>query len=282
VSIGEGFDCFTDIDGSRTLGKLEKGGFRKVKFAAVEAKIDRKLGALDAKADRLQAIIKGPKSLLEQLLVGFVRLFIKNFPDVDFETSFDDVASRNALVQHLKGYIRQHKVDLHAVVKRARSCKGGSTTPPQNGSIISPTVKLVSFHGAQTAYAGFLLLTKPRVPKFATKPGGFNVCTRIEEIDFETSQKTVSGIYTGVGTELCYYGEGIVDDNAVAACNATLPAGFVGYFLKKAQGSDISDEGLHNLESLIIGNTPTVRLLALDQFTGSRDAAVARCEQFKQ
>ena len=282
VSIGDGFDCYTDIDGTKTLGKLEKSGFKKVKLSAVTAKIERQLDALDNKDEKLKEIIKGPKSLIDRLLIKFVRVFVKNFPDLDFETQFDDVATRNAVVKNIKSYTKQRRSELRAVLKLARNCKGGTTAPPQNGSIIDPTIKLVSFHGGQNAFAGFLVLTKPRIPKFATKPGGFNVCTRIEYTDPSTGAKTITGIYTGVGTDLCYVGGAIVDDNAVTACNATLPAGFVGLFLKKAQGIDLSDEGLRGLESVIVGNPPTVRLLALDQFTGSRDEAVARCEQFKQ
>jgi hypothetical protein len=279
VSIGDGFDCFTDIDGSKTLGKLESTGFKKVKFAAVEAKVERDLGALDVKEDRLKAISRKEPGLFETLLVGFVRLFVARFPDLNISTDFDNDVQRDALVQGIKDYTKQHRIALHATVRLARKCKGGTTKPPQNGSTISPTIKLVSFRGGQSAYAGFLVLTTPRIPKFATKPGGFNVCTRIQ---FPAEGPEISGIYTGVGTDLCYIGGAIVDDNAVAACNATLPSGFVGLFLKKAEGTDLSDEGLKNLESLIVGDTPTITLLALDQFTGSRDEAVERCEQFKQ
>lgn len=279
VSIGEGFDCLTDLDGSKTLGKLESTGFRKVKFATVEAKIERELGALEQKGEKLQEISKEKPSTFDRLLIGFIKSFISRFPNLDVDTDFDDRVQRNEVVKGLKGYIKRHRVALRAVVKRARACKGGTTSPPQNGSTISPTVKLVSFHGVQGAYAGFLLLTKPRVPKFSTKPGGFNVCTRIS---FPAEGSAVAGSYTGVSTDLCFSGGGVVEDSAVAACNATLPAGFVGLFLLKAQGTDISPTGLQDLESLIVGNPPSALLLALDQSTASRDAELAKCAKFLQ
>lgn len=277
VSIGAGFDCFTDIDGSKTLGKLEQSGFRAVKFSAVNAKVEREIDALDAKAESLSEITSKPESLFNKLLKKFVKTFISRFPDLTIQTEFDDKAQRSAVVKSIKDATRQRKIELRAVIKRARACKGGTTSPPQNGTTISPTIKLVSFRGSRSAYSGFLILTKPRKSQFSTKPGGFNVCTRI---NFPLEGAEVTGRYTGVGTDLCFVGGGIVDDDAVAACNATLPSGFVGLFLKKAQSSDISDEGLRNLEDLIAGNVPTVLLRALDQFTGSRDKALALCEQF--
>jgi hypothetical protein len=277
VSIGAGFDCFTDIDGSKTLGKLEQSGFRAIKFSAVNAKIEREIDALDAKADSLSDITNKPESLFNKLLKKFVKAFNTRFPDLTIQTEFDDKVQRSAVVKSIREATRQRKIELRAVVKKAKACKGGTTSPPQNGTTISPTIKIISFRGSRSAYAGFLVLTKPRKVKFSTKPGGFNVCTRI---NFPLEGAEVTGRYTGVGTDLCFSGSGIVDDDAVAACNATLPSGFVGLFIKKAQSTDISDEGLKNLEALIVGNVPTVLLRALDQFTGSRDKALAICEQF--
>lgn len=63
VSIGAGFDCFTDIDGSKTLGKLESSGFRAVKFSAVNAKVEREIDALDAKAEALGEITNKPEHI---------------------------------------------------------------------------------------------------------------------------------------------------------------------------------------------------------------------------
>lgn len=280
VSIGEGFECATYGDGSKALGTLSDAGFVPVDSKVVVARGNKELRKIRAKEERLSAILNAKKSRINQLLTGFLSLFIADFPNSGVATFFEDTQERKEVVRGVREFTRQRKKALNAFLTRAKKCKGVAPTPPQNGDVIAPTLKVVSFRGGQTAYAGFLALTSPRRPRFASKPGGFNICLRVETTNPSTGEKTVQGFYTGVDTEVCDFGGGVVDDNAVVACNATVPAKLVGYFILSIASDDLSDENLARLEGIALQNPPTVRFLALDQFKGSRDQAVQRCEIF--
>lgn len=276
VSIGEGFECVTDIDGSVYLATLSDAGLTQVSQKKVTTKIQRLIEGVKTKQEKLTNILEGKKSLLDRLLLKFLAAFNVSFPSSGVPAEYSDAEQRKGAIRAARQFLAGRKKTLAGVLKQAKKCKG-TGKPGQNGTIITPSAKLVSFRGQSEAYAGYLYLTPPRKSIGATKPGGFNICL----ITTDPTNGSVSSFYTGAGKEVCFSGGGVVQDSAVAACNNTVPSGFVGRYFNIVKGIDTSDEGLRNLEAFALERGPAmVQFLALDQFKGSRDKAIARCNQF--
>lgn len=282
VSIGEGYSCITNFDDSKTLAREGEGAeLTPVKFSRALTYAERQQELIDSKREKLSDILGEKPSLLTKLLLKFLKSFNITYPTSGVATEFTDTAERKEVVASVRGFLKTRYAALREFIKAAKACKGKSSTPnSRNPDYFTPSLKLVSFKGTRTAYAGFVAYTAPRTNPFNKTPGGFNICQKLSGIDPTNGQTYETRLYTGVGDKICFVGGGVVDDDAVAACNATLPSGTVGRFLRAAQGGDLSEDGLRNLEQIAVGITPTVVFLGLNNFEGSRDKALELCEEF--
>ena len=279
AGLGDGYDCATFSDGTRAVVVQTAGGFTLINTKEVATRINREIRKIEARQERLNAILSRDKSKRTSLVDTFFSFVVSDYPNSELSESLDDDIELKQKIQVLKSFFRSKKKSLESFLKRLKNCPKGKVTTPSGPANIVPNLTLVSFRGRNWGYAGFLATTNPLPNPYNKTPGGFNVCRRIDSTNLDGTP-FVSVLYTGMGYDLCYYGQAVVEDFAVANCNALLPPGLVGLFIKGGETDDLSDEGLKSLEALVAENVPDVSLLALNNFKGSRDEAVELCTEF--
>lgn len=269
IPLGNGVDCATFPNGNQYLSKngelIDSKPVLK-KLATQRAALNRAIQNLN----ELNQEFVSPEP--DNIVLGQVRKLFKKFLGSGEIPKFDTISKRKAAVDVLRAKFRAGKAEVNTYIDRIRDCDSGKIKVPSNVAFVYPSAKLVSFRGINEAYAGFMLVTKARKNKFSTKPTGFTGCLKIYWTD-----GSISGLYTGMGDEPCY-GQAGIFEQATNACNATLAKGQVGYPLQKAQGIDLSDEGLQNLEDIVATNLPLSVFMVMTDL--SRDKAISLCDQF--
>ena len=269
IPLGNGVDCATFPNGNQYLSKNGE----LIDSKPVLKKLANQRGALNRAIQNLNELndeFVSPDP--DNIVISQVRKFFKKFMGETEVPKFDTISKRKAAVSTLRAQFRARKTEINTYIDRVRDCDGGKIKVPSNVAFVYPSAQLVSFRGINEAYAGFMLIAKARKNKYSTKPTGFTGCLKIYWTD-----GSVSGLYTGMGDDPCY-GQAGGFSQAANACNATIAKGKVGYPLQKAQGIDLSDDGLQALEDIVATNLPLSVFMVMTDL--SRDKAVSLCDQF--
>lgn len=277
--VGGGYECVRYANGNEFLISAHNPDYNFVNAKDVTKQLVQERALLRKRETDLKAISKAFQAPKRNTSISskFERLFSAIFYGLAGSQIPEDVTQeeRKSIVSQLKQLIGDRKVAIANLLKGINECNAGQIAPPKGGDYVIPEVRLVGFKGAPVAesYAGFMLITSARPNKFSKKPTGFNGCLKLYFKD-----GSISGLYTGFGTEPCLGTPGIFEF-ATAACNATVGKNQVGYPIQKAQGVGTSDEVLSNLLSLASADKPQAVILALP-VTLSRDKSVAICDRF--
>jgi hypothetical protein len=105
-----------------------------------------------------------------------------------------------------------------------------------------PTVTVVGLVGTRAQYSGWLIHDVALKTANSVKPGGYNGCLR-----FYWTDGTPSTYMSGLSPEPCFIGSVNRFDTAVAACNASLPKGRVGFALQGGSTINMEPERLQEL-----------------------------------
>ncbi|GEM_PF-4671992 len=256
--IGDGYDCMTLANGDQFLVIRDNTTYTMINDKAVtkrlvkeRKKINQKIKTLKDLSDSIKQ--KTPNQAALKIFKNIWKFTNGSTLDSSLiETKDERIQALKALTQALK----DKKQYLNNMIGSINGCKEGRKSFPKGGILMYPTVQVVGLVGTKRQYSGWMIHDVALKTKYTTKPGGYNGCFKFYWKDGSTST-----YMAGLGTEPCYVGSVNRFDQAVAACNAVLPKGRVGFAMQHGSSINMDQGTLDFLVASATTNKPGVVFL---------------------